>query len=343
MFFPTDTITTMKYILSTLTLCALAVTSCQSYDSLDEPVQAVNARVTRKVFRLKPLKHGNARQINQDTQDAEDKVVSVVIAGKAGTHYDAAKAEVTVPSANRTRNYIFVANLNSTDAAAMTAAANNYTTAEYKTADYLRGYNGNDAKKVIPMVATLENVHPSQFQHSTAAGTSEYDYVYNADVPLKRVFSRVEFETFPLPADVTVTALKVVNVPGKFTLAAPIENYDQKHAADATNYPYLEIPLDATMDNTRRIKQVFYIPEHVVSSPQFQYKDDKSMTCISMTYTQDGVQKEARLKIASTDAGKHGALHELHNGKVVRNTVYRCWIDLERVRSFESTQYWWAN
>lgn len=333
----------MKYILSTLTLCALAVTSCQSYDSLDEPVQAVNARVTRNVFRLKPLKHGNAPQINQDTQDAEDKVVSVVIAGKAATHYDAAKAEVIVPSANRTRSYVFVANLNSTDAAAMTAVVNNYTTAEYKTADYLRGYNGNDAKKVIPMVATLENVHPSQFQHSTTAGASEYDYVYNADVLLKRVFSRVEFETFPLPADVTVTALKVVNVPGKFTLAAPIENYDQKHAADATNYPYLEIPLDATMDNTRRIKQVFYLPEHVVSSPQFQYKDDKSMTCISMTYTQNGVQKEARLKIASTDAGKHGALHELHNGQVVRNVVYRCWLDLERVRSFGSTQYWWAN
>ena len=333
----------MKYILSTLTLCALAVTSCQSYDSLDEPVQAVNARVTRNVFRLKPLKHGNAPQINQDTQDAEDKVVSVVIAGKAGTHYDAAKTEVTAPSANRTRSYVFVANLNSTDAAAMTAAANNYTTAEYKTADYLRGYNGNDAKKVIPMVAALENVHPSQFQHSTTAGASEYDYVYNADVPLKRVFARVEFETFPLPADVTVTALKVVNVPGKFTLSTPIENYDQKHAADATNYPYLEIPLDATMDNTRRIKQVFYLPEHVVSSPQFQYKDDKSMTCISMTYTQNGVQKEARLKIASTDAGKHGALHESHNGQVVRNVVYRCWIDLERVRSFDSTQYWWAN
>ena len=134
-----------------------------------------------------------------------------------------------------------------------------------------------------------------------------------------------------------------MNVPGKFTLATPIENYDQKHAADATNYPYLEIPLNVEMDQKRRIKQVFYLPEHVVSSPQFQYKDDKSMTCISMTYTQDGVQKEARLKIASTDAGKHGALHESYNGKVVRNTVYRCWIDLERVRSFGSTQYWWAN
>ena len=333
----------MKYILSTLTLCALAVTSCQSYDSLDEPVQEVNARVTRKVFRLKPLKHGNARQINQDTQDNEDKVVSVVIAGKAATHYDAAKAEVTVPSANRTRNYIFVATLNSTDAAAMTAAANNYTTAEYKTVDYLRRLNNNAATKEIPMVATLENVQPSQFQPSTAAGTSEYDYVYNADVPLKRVFARVEFETFSLPDNVTVTGLKVVNVPGKFTLAAPIENYDLKNAADATNYPYLEIPLNVEMDQKRRIKQVFYLPEHVVSSPQFQYKDDKSMTCISMTYTQDGVQKEARLKIASTDAGKHGALHESYNGKVVRNTVYRCWIDLERVRSFGSTQYWWAN
>lgn len=333
----------MKYILSTLTLCALAATSCQSYDSLDEPVQEVTARVTRNVFRLKPLKHGNAPQINQDTQDAEDKVVSVVIAGKAATQYDAAKAEIKIPSANRTRNYTFVANLSETDGAEIAASADKYTTAEYKTADYLRGYNGNDAKKVIPMVAALENVHPSQFQHSTAAGASEYDYVYNADVPLKRVFARVEFETFPLPDNVTVTALKVINVPGKFTLAAPIENYDQKHAADATNYPYLEIPLGVTMDNTRRIKQTFYLPEHVVSSPQFQYKDDKSMTCISMTYTQNGVQKEARLKIASTDAGKHGALHESNNGKVVRNVVYRCWLDLERVRSFESTQYWWAN
>jgi hypothetical protein len=135
----------------------------------------------------------------------------------------------------------------------------------------------------------------------------------------------------------------VVNVPGKFSLAAPIENYDQKHAADATNYPYVEIPLQFTMDKSRRIKQVFYIPEHVVSSPQFQDKDVHSMTCISMTYTQGGKTQEARLKIASTDAGKHGALHESNNGKVVRNIVYRCWLDLERVRSFGSTQYWWAN
>lgn len=336
---------TMKYILSTLTLCALAVTSCQSYDSLDEPVQAVDARVTRNVFRLKPLKHSaNTPQINQDTQDAEDKVVSVVIAGKAATQYDAAKAEIKIPSANRTRNYTFVANLSETDGAEIAASADKYTTAEYKTADYLRGYNGNDAKKVIPMVATLENVRPDQFVASTEAGATEYDYVYNnGDVILKRVFSRVEFETFPLPADVTVTALKVVNVPGKFSLAAPIENYDQKNAADATNYPYVEIPLQFTMDNTRRIKQVFYIPEHVVSNPQFQDKDVHSMTCISMTYTQGGKTHEARLKIASTDAGKHGALHESHNGQVVRNVVYRCWLDLERVRSFGSTQYWWAN
>ena len=197
----------MKYILSTLTLCALAVTSCQSYDSLDEPVQEVNARVTRNVFRLKPLKHGNARQINQDTQDNEDKVVSVVIAGKAATHYNAAKAEVTVPSANRTRSYIFVANLNSADAAAMTAAANNYTTAEYKTADYLRRLNNNAATKEIPMVATLENVQPSQFQPSTAAGTSEYDYVYNADVPLNAFLREwnLKLSRFPITSRLQVS------------------------------------------------------------------------------------------------------------------------------------------
>lgn len=334
---------TMKYILPfSLALCTLA--SCQSNDAMEETLHSAKEVVRNNVFRLKPLKHSaKTPQINQDAAEAEDQVSSVVIAGKAATQYDAAKAEIKIPSANRTRNYTFVANLSETDAAEIAASADKYTTAEYKTADYLRGYNGNDAKKVIPMVATLENVRPDQFVASTEAGATEYDYVYNADVPLKRVFSRVEFETFPLPADVTVTALKVVNVPGKFTLAAPIENYDQKHAVDATNYPYLEIPLDATMDNTRRIKQVFYLPEHVVSSPQFQYKDDKSMTCISMTYTQNGVQKEARLKIASTDAGKHGALHESHNGQVVRNIVYRCWMDLERVRSFGSTQYWWAN
>lgn len=335
---------TMKYILPfSLALCTLA--SCQSNDALEETLHSAKEVVRHNIFRLKPLKHSaKTPQINQDTQDAEDKVVSVVIAGKAATQYDAAKAEIKIPSANRTRNYTFVANLSETDAAEIAASADKYTTAEYKTADYLRGYNGNDAKKVIPMVATLDNVRPDQFVASTEAGATEYDYVYNnGDVILKRVFSRVEFETFPLPDNVTVTALKVVNVPGKFTLAAPIENYDQKHAADATNYPYLEIPLNVEMDQKRRIKQVFYLPEHVVSSPQFQYKDDKSMTCISMTYTQNGVQKEARLKIASTDAGKHGALHESHNGQVVRNTVYRCWIDLERVRSFGSTQYWWAN
>lgn len=335
---------TMKYILSfSLALCTLA--SCQSNDAMEETLHSAKEVVRNNVFRLKPLKHSaKTPQINQDATEAEDQVSSVVIAGKAATQYDAAKAEIKIPSANRTRNYTFVANLSETDGAEIAASADKYTTAEYKTADYLRGYNGNDAKKVIPMVATLENVRPDQFVASTEAGASEYDYVYNnGDVILKRVFSRVEFETFPLPADVTVTALKVVNVPGKFSLAAPIENYDQKNAADATNYPYVEIPLQFTMDKTRRIKQVFYIPEHAVSNPQFQDKDVHSMTCISMTYTQGGKTQEARLKIASTDAGKHGALHESNNGKVVRNTVYRCWIDLERVRSFGSTEYWWAN
>ena len=170
---------TMKYILPfSLALCTLA--SCQSNDAMEETLHSAKEVVRHNVFRLKPLKHSaKTPQINQDAAEAEDQVSSVVIAGKAATQYDAAKAEIKIPSANRTRNYTFVANLSETDAAEIAASADKYTTAEYKTADYLRGYNGNDAKKVIPMVATLENVRPDQFVASTEAGATEYDYVCN--------------------------------------------------------------------------------------------------------------------------------------------------------------------
>ncbi len=333
---------TMKYILSTLTLCALATASCQSYDALDTPAQEVAARVKRHIFRLTPLKHGSNNQINQDASEKEDEVATVVVAGKASI-FNKNNAEVAVPSANRTNDFIFVANLNESDATAMVADEDKYTTEEYNTADYLRGLNNNPATKVIPMVGRVSGVWPGEYAQSTAPGATVNDLVYPDQIVLRRLFARVEFETFPLPEGVTVTALKVVNIPGKFRLAAAIDDYDLKNAADAGNYPYLELTLNPAMDQTRRIKQTFYIPEHSVSNPVFQNADDHSMTCISMVYTQDGQTKEARLKIASTDAGKHGALREEDNGRVVRNVVYRCWIDLERVRSFGSTQYWWAN
>lgn len=331
-----------QYLSLTLALCALGFSACQS--SLEEDAPSADVVKTQKQrFRFRVLTHnGTGQQINQDTDDAEDKVQDVIIAGEKLFTYVAGNAYIDFSSTNSTRSYRFLANLNATDAERIKSDATAENT-PLNTNDYLRGFNGVDAKTPIPMVAQVTDAKASDFVARTGAGVTSYDMEYKEVVPFTRVFARVEFATFPLPSNITVQSVKVVNVPGKFSLSTPIADYDLKHAADATNYPYNEYSLTTTTDAQGRIKATFYLPEHVVSSPAFLDADVHSMTCIAVNYTQDGVAREARFRIANANGGNNGSLSNGTYGKIVRNTVYRCWMDLTQVKAYSGAQYYWAN
>lgn len=331
-----------QYLSLTLALCALGFSACQSSFDENEPSAEV-VKTPNQRFRFRVLTHnGSNRQINQDSDDAEDKVQDVIIAGEKLFTYVAGNTYIDFSSINATRSYRFLANLKPSDAERIKSDAAAEST-ELNTADYLRGFNGVDKNFPIPMVAQVDNAKESDFVQRTDAGTTEYDMQYKDVVPFTRVFARVDFATFPLPDNITVQSVKVVNVPGKFSLVTPIVDYDLKNKADASKYPYADYDLNSTPDATRRIKATFYLPEHVVSSPAFLTPDVHSMTCIAVQYTLDGVQREARIRIADADAGKNGSLHNGTYGKIVRNTVYRCWLDLTQLKSYPGAQYYWAN
>lgn len=333
----------------------LSFTACTA----DEETQYPASKPEKMVWKV-DVRSQTGESVNTDAADKEDQVDNVILAGSpyvstlTGKSFDVATggtntAVFNVESFLGKKDFFFAANLKADDAERMgiSGVETDFNKLEFNTKDYIRGFFGNDAKKPIPMSAALRDVE------SPTNAVSGLTSLSKSEVKLERLFARIdiiptaEAEGFfggdYNPYDFTITGIRVLNVPAKFSVGGPIANYDLKHKASATDYPYLD-PIDLPALGTPTISQgvktyptiSIYLPENFVSHPVFGAQDLNGMTYLEITYTSrwttDATGKETAKQEGYPDpqSGKcyfriaGGTANTAYHGQIRRNAVYTC-------------------
>lgn len=331
----------------------LSFTAC----SADEETQYPASKPEKIAWKV-DVRSQTGESVNTDATDKEDQVDNVILAGSpyvstlTGKSFDVATggtntAVFNVESFLGKKDFFFAANLKADDAERMgiSGVETDFNKLEFNTKDYIRGFFGNDAKKPIPMSAALRDVE------SPTNAVSRLTSLSKSEVKLERLFARIdiipqaEAEGYGFgytPYDFTITGIRLLNVPAKFSVGGAIANYDLKHKASATDYPYLDpiqLPLGTpTVNNTLKTYPTIsvYLPENYVSHPVFGAQDLNGMTYLEITYTarwtSDATGKEFAKEEGYPEpkSGKcyyrigAGGNNTPHYGQIRRNAVYTC-------------------
>lgn len=334
----------------------LSFTAC----SADEETQYPASKPEKMAWKV-DVRSQTGESVNTDATDKEDQVDNVILAGSpyvstlTGKSFDVATggtntAVFNVESFLGKKDFFFAANLKADDAERMgiSGVETDFNKLEFNTKDYIRGYFGNDAKKPIPMSAALRDVE------SPTNAVSGLTSLSKSEVKLERLFARIDI--IPMaevegsvgwkynPYNFDITGIRVLNVPAKFSVGGPIANYDLKHKASATDYPYLdpiELPALGTPTISNGVKTYptisIYLPEHFVSHPVFGAQDLNGMTYLEITYTSRWATDETIKTMAKEDYGypepksgkcylriAGGTANTAYHGQIRRNAVYTC-------------------
>lgn len=331
----------------------LSFTAC----SADEETQYPASKPEKIAWKV-DVRSQTGESVNTDATDKEDQVDNVILAGSpyvstlTGKSFDVATggtntAVFNVESFLGKKDFFFAANLKADDAERMgiSGVETDFNKLEFNTKDYIRGYFGNDAKKPIPMSAALRDVE------SPTNAVSGLTSLSKSEVKLERLFARIDITPRAedggynfgfLPYEFTITGIRLLNVPAKFSVGGPIANYDLKHKASATDYPYLDpiqLPLGTpTVNNSIKTYPTIsvYLPENYVSHPVFGAQDLNGMTYLEITYTARWTTNQLGKELVDQEgypepkSGKcyfrigAGGNNTPHYGQIRRNAVYTC-------------------
>ena len=331
----------------------LSFTAC----SADEETQYPASKPEKIAWKV-DVRSQTGESVNTDATDKEDQVDNVILAGSpyvstlTGKSFDVATggtntAVFNVESFLGKKAFFFAANLKADDAERMgiSGVETDFNKLEFNTKDYIRGFFGNDAKKPIPMSAALRDVE------SPTNAVSGLTSLSKSEVKLERLFARIDITPRAedggynfgfLPYEFTITGIRLLNVPAKFSVGGPIANYDLKHKASATDYPYLDpiqLPLGTpTVNNSIKTYPTIsvYLPENYVSHPVFGAQDLNGMTYLEITYTARWTTNQLGKELVDQEgypepkSGKcyfrigAGGNNTPHYGQIRRNAVYTC-------------------
>lgn len=331
----------------------LSFTAC----SADEETQYPASKPEKIAWKV-DVRSQTGESVNTDAADKEDQVDNVILAGSpyvstlTGKSFDVATggtntAVFNVESFLGKKDFFFAANLKADDAERMgiSGVETDFNKLEFNTKDYIRGFFGNDAKKPIPMSAALRDVE------SPTNAVSGLTSLSKSEVKLERLFARIDITPRAedggynfgfLPYEFTITGIRLLNVPAKFSVGGPIANYDLKHKASATDYPYLDpiqLPLGTpTVNNSIKTYPTIsvYLPENYVSHPVFGAQDLNGMTYLEITYTARWTTNQLGKELVDQEgypepkSGKcyfrigAGGNNTPHYGQIRRNAVYTC-------------------
>lgn len=331
----------------------LSFTAC----SADEETQYPASKPEKIAWKV-DVRSQTGESVNTDAADKEDQVDNVILAGSpyvstlTGKSFDVATggtntAVFNVESFLGKKDFFFAANLKADDAERMgiSGVETDFNKLEFNTKDYIRGFFGNDAKKPIPMSAALRDVE------SPTNAVSGLTSLSKSEVKLERLFARIDITPRAedggynfgfLPYEFTITGIRLLNVPAKFSVGGPIANYDLKHKASATDYPYLDpiqLPLGTpTVNNSIKTYPTIsvYLPENYVSHPVFGAQDLNGMTYLEITYTARWTTNQLGKVLVDQEgypepkSGKcyfrigAGGNNTPHYGQIRRNAVYTC-------------------
>lgn len=331
----------------------LSFTAC----SADEETQYPASKPEKIAWKV-DVRSQTGESVNTDAADKEDQVDNVILAGSpyvstlTGKSFDVATggtntAVFNVESFLGKKDFFFAANLKADDAERMgiSGVETDFNKLEFNTKDYIRGFFGNDAKKPIPMSAALRDVE------SPTNAVSGLTSLSKSEVKLERLFARIDITPRAedggynfgfLPYEFTITGIRLLNVPAKFSVGGPIANYDLKHKAAATDYPYLDpiqLPLGTpTVNNSIKTYPTIsvYLPENYVSHPVFGAQDLNGMTYLEITYTARWTTNQLGKELVDQEgypepkSGKcyfrigAGGNNTPHYGQIRRNAVYTC-------------------
>lgn len=331
----------------------LSFTAC----SADEETQYPASKPEKIAWKV-DVRSQTGESVNTDATDKEDQVDNVILAGSpyvstlTGKSFDVATggtntAVFNVESFLGKKDFFFAANLKADDAERMgiSGVETDFNKLEFNTKDYIRGFFGNDAKKPIPMSAALRDVE------SPTNAVSGLTSLSKSEVKLERLFARIDivpraedggYNFGFLPYEFTITGIRLLNVPAKFSVGGPIANYDLKHKASATDYPYLDpiqLPLGTpTVNNSIKTYPTIsvYLPENYVSHPVFGAQDLNGMTYLEITYTARWTTNQLGKELVDQEgypepkSGKcyfrigAGGNNTPHYGQIRRNAVYTC-------------------
>lgn len=335
----------------------LSFTAC----SADEETQYPASKPEKIAWKV-DVRSQTGESVNTDAADKEDQVDNVILAGSpyvstlTGKSFDVATggtntAVFNVESFLGKKDFFFAANLKADDAERMgiSGVETDFNKLEFNTKDYIRGFFGNDAKKPIPMSAALRDVE------SPTNAVSGLTSLSKSEVKLERLFARIDITPRAedggynfgfLPYEFTITGIRLLNVPAKFSVGGPIANYDLKHKASATDYPYLDpiqLPLGTpTVNNSIKTYPTIsvYLPENYVSHPVFGAQDLNGMTYLEITYTARWTTNQLGKELVDQEgypepkSGKcyfrigAGGNNTPHYGQIRRNAVYTCYFTL---------------
>lgn len=335
----------------------LSFTAC----SADEETQYPASKPEKIAWKV-DVRSQTGESVNTDAADKEDQVDNVILAGSpyvstlTGKSFDVATggtntAVFNVESFLGKKDFFFAANLKADDAERMgiSGVETDFNKLEFNTKDYIRGFFGNDAKKPIPMSAALRDVE------SPTNAVSGLTSLSKSEVKLERLFARIDivpraedggYNFGFLPYEFTITGIRLLNVPAKFSVGGPIANYDLKHKASATDYPYLDpiqLPLGTpTVNNSIKTYPTIsvYLPENYVSHPVFGAQDLNGMTYLEITYTARWTTNQLGKELVDQEgypepkSGKcyfrigAGGNNTPHYGQIRRNAVYTCYFTL---------------
>ena len=335
----------------------LSFTAC----SADEETQYPASKPEKIAWKV-DVRSQTGESVNTDAADKEDQVDNVILAGSpyvstlTGKSFDVATggtntAVFNVESFLGKKDFFFAANLKADDAERMgiSGVETDFNKLEFNTKDYIRGFFGNDAKKPIPMSAALRDVE------SPTNAVSGLTSLSKSEVKLERLFARIDIVPSAedggynfgfLPYEFTITGIRLLNVPAKFSVGGPIANYDLKHKASATDYPYLDpiqLPLGTpTVNNSIKTYPTIsvYLPENYVSHPVFGAQDLNGMTYLEITYTARWTTNQLGKELVDQEgypepkSGKcyfrigAGGNNTPHYGQIRRNAVYTCYFTL---------------
>lgn len=335
----------------------LSFTACTA----DEETQYPASKPEKMAWKV-DVRSQTGESVNTDAADKEDQVDNVILAGSpyvstlTGKSFDVATggtntAVFNVESFLGKKDFFFAANLKADDAERMgiSGVETDFNKLEFNTKDYIRGFFGNDAKKPIPMSAALRDVE------SPTNAVSGLTSLSKSEVKLERLFARIDivpraedggYNFGFLPYEFTITGIRLLNVPAKFSVGGPIANYDLKHKASATDYPYLDpiqLPLGTpTVNNSIKTYPTIsvYLPENYVSHPVFGAQDLNGMTYLEITYTARWTTNQLGKELVDQEgypepkSGKcyfrigAGGNNTPHYGQIRRNAVYTCYFTL---------------
>ena len=335
----------------------LSFTAC----SADEETQYPASKPEKIAWKV-DVRSQTGESVNTDAADKEDQVDNVILAGSpyvstlTGKSFDVATggtntAVFNVESFLGKKDFFCAANLKADDAERMgiSGVETDFNKLEFNTKDYIRGFFGNDAKKPIPMSAALRDVE------SPTNAVSGLTSLSKSEVKLERLFARIDivpraedggYNFGFLPYEFTITGIRLLNVPAKFSVGGPIANYDLKHKASATDYPYLDpiqLPLGTpTVNNSIKTYPTIsvYLPENYVSHPVFGAQDLNGMTYLEITYTARWTTNQLGKELVDQEgypepkSGKcyfrigAGGNNTPHYGQIRRNAVYTCYFTL---------------